>query len=97
MTELLKSDGTVGKCARCNRKIVSGERYTEKHGVLFGASCLPHVAKVEHLFSSSEDVVALVQQHRLLTSQQTKDGLARRKARLVEQTVSVQDLLALGM
>jgi hypothetical protein len=50
------------------------------------------------LFSSSEDVVALVQQqHRLLTSQQTKDGLARRKARLVEQTVSVQDLLALGM
>jgi hypothetical protein len=101
MAELLKSDGTVGKCARCNRKIVAGERYAELHGVLFSASCIPFVQRVEHLFSDPEVVVELVrEQHRLLTSAQTRAGWAKRKARLAAETqpvVDVEMLLGMGM
>jgi hypothetical protein len=101
MAEFKKSDGTVGKCARCNRAAVKGERYTERHGVIFHASCLPHVERVEHLFSDPAVVVALVRdQHRLLTGQQTRDGLARRKAKLAAESkpaFDVTELLAMGM
>jgi hypothetical protein len=98
MAEFKKSDGTIGKCRRCNRKIVKGEMYQELHGALFGAHCVPYVERVEHLFSDPNQIIELVRtQHRQLTSAQTKEGWARRKAMLAERKVTAQDLLALGM
>jgi hypothetical protein len=98
MAEFKKSNGEIGKCARCNRKIVKGEMYQERHGALYGAHCVPFVDRVEHLFSDPNQIVELVRtQHRQLTGAQTRAGWAKRKARLAAETVTAQDLLAMGM
>jgi hypothetical protein len=96
-----KGNGTEGKCARCNRGVAKGETYMVRHDAVFHGCCVPYVVAVEHLFSDPTTVVHLVrEQHRLLTAKQTRDGLARRKARLAAESkpaVDVAELLAMGM
>jgi hypothetical protein len=98
------SDGNVGKCRRCNRTVVRGEKYAEVFlGHVYGGNCLPHVERTMHLFSDPNDLAALLRtQHNSIISVNTKAALAARKARLAataanEDTVDPQLLLGMGM
>jgi recombinational DNA repair protein (RecF pathway) len=92
------TDGSAGRCARCNRPISVGGFYTRRYGAVFGPECVQYVDVIEREAGDGADIVALVVAARLRkASEDTKRGLAARKARLAVNTVTAADLLAMGM
>jgi len=88
MANLIKHENAVEvkKCDRCKRPIKLGSLYAHELDVDYGPECVAYVERGKQLFSDPELVREWVQdQYKQIIAWKTREGMARRKAQLLEQ------------